>query len=98
MQKELRGSLEERFLEAVRFFRAGNFVDAENLCRKILSNHPSHGDTLNLIGLKARGGYFKTAIDFLRRATKSDGLNVGYHFTLGEVLVAAGDFDGAKSV
>lgn len=78
MQKELRGSLEERFLEAARFFRAGNFVDAENLCRKILSNHPSHSDTLNLTGLiQARGGYFKTAIDFLRRATKSDGLNVG---------------------
>jgi hypothetical protein len=65
MQKELRGSLEERFLEAVWVFLAGNFVDAENICRKILSNHPSHGDTLNLIDLiQARGGDFKTAIDF----------------------------------
>jgi len=59
-------------------------------------SYPNHSDTLNLIGLvQARGGNFKTAIKFLRRATRGDGLNVKYHFTLGEVLVAAGFMDEA---
>ena len=96
MQKGLRGKLGENFLEAVQFFQAGNFSDAENICRKLLKRHPNHGDTLNLIGLVlTRGGDFKAAIEFLRCATKSNGLNVGYHFTLGEVFAAAGNLDGA---
>jgi tetratricopeptide (TPR) repeat protein len=97
MQKGRMGKPEKRFYEAVQFFQAGNFADAEKICRKVLTRRPNHGDTLNLIGLvRARGGDFKTAIEFLRRATKSNELNVGYHFTLGEVLAATGDLGGAK--
>ncbi len=96
VQKGLRRKPDERFPEAVQFFKAENFADAQKICLKVLKDHPNHGDTLHSIGLvQARGGDFKTAIEFLSHATKSDGLNVGYHFTLGEVLAAAGDLDEA---
>lgn len=97
MQKRLRGNPDVNFPKAVRSFQAGNFAEAKRTCQKILSHHSDHGDTLNLMGLtRARTGDFKVAITFLKRAVKSDGRNVGYHFTLGEVLLATGDLSGAK--
>lgn len=98
MVKRPKGTLEELFPKAVGLFQSGKLPAAEKVCRKILVRHPDHGDTLNLYGMaRAHAGNFESAVNFLRRAVKSNGLNPAYHSNLGEILGASGDFEAAKA-
>jgi tetratricopeptide (TPR) repeat protein len=98
MTKRPKGIPEDLFPRAVGLFQAGKLVAAEKICRKILARQPDHGDTLNLFAMaRAHGGHFDSAVNYLQRAVKSNGLNPAYHSNLGEVLGAAGQFEPARS-
>ena len=97
MKKKRRWSPEDLLSEAIQCFQAGKLPHAEKLCRKVLSLHPNHADTLNLIGLlRANRGDFKSATKFLLRVVKNNENNDQYQVNLGNVFAASGDIENAK--
>ncbi len=74
----------------------GNLDQAENTCREILQLTPGHADAAYLLGrVLERAGRLVEAVEFLRRAIAADAAHGPYHTSLGEVLNAAGDANGA---
>ena len=74
----------------------GNLDQAENACRAILRRAPGHADAAYLLGrVHERAGRLAEAAESLRLAIATDATHAPYHTSLGEVLNAAGDCDGA---
>jgi tetratricopeptide (TPR) repeat protein len=71
--------------------RAGRAAEAERVCRGILSVHPSHGQTLHLLGLiEHQRGRSDEAIQHIRAAIMRDGRDPAFHHNLGNILRALG--------
>ena len=71
--------------------RAGRAAEAERVCREILSVHPSHGQTLHLLGLiEHQRGRPDEAIQHIRKAILRDGRDPAFHHNLGNILRALG--------
>jgi tetratricopeptide (TPR) repeat protein len=71
--------------------RGGRVAQAERVCREILSVHPSHGQTLHLLGLiEHQRGRSDEAIQHIRTAILRDGRDPAFHHNLGNILRALG--------
>src|SRR5262245_57999372 len=61
---------------ASRFYRAGRFGDAQEICRQILAREPAHVQSLNLLGLMAQAsGDHRAAVKLFTTAIASDAAN-----------------------
>lgn len=75
------------FLEAVGHHQANRFPQAEALYDQILTQFPSHPDTLHLRGLLAyQQAQHALALDLIQRAINLDGSKPHYHFNQALVL------------
>ena len=82
---------EKMFEDARRHYQAGNLVDAERICRRLLKLDPRHADSLHLLGLMAyRTGRNGKAVDWLRQAIRLKGDVASFHNSLGSALLAQG--------
>jgi len=88
--------LKPLFDEAVAHHRAGEFQQAEQLYRQILSSHPRHAETLHMLGLLAyQVGKLDMAVDLLGKAIAEDFSNARYCFNLGVVRQKQGNLEAA---
>jgi 2-polyprenyl-3-methyl-5-hydroxy-6-metoxy-1,4-benzoquinol methylase len=70
--------------EARRQHRQGDNVQAERLCKQILSRVPTHVHSLNLIGIIAQStGRYQLSLKMLTRAIALDPLNAACHYNIG---------------
>jgi Flp pilus assembly protein TadD len=82
-------TVDEAMQFAVRCHQAGQPVEAEQLCRRILAAQPDHPDALNLLGvLAAQAGCSDLAIELIRRAIAVRPDSAEYHSNLGNLLRA----------
>ncbi len=81
---------------ALQFYRAGDLVSAENLCRDVLKQAPSDSEAWHLLGVVAfSGGHHAIARDLITRAITLSPHNAEYHLNLGNALADLGDRDAA---
>lgn len=81
---------------ALQFYRAGDLVSAENLCRGVLKQAPADSDAWHLLGVIAfSGGHHGIARDLIGRAIALRPHNAEYHLNLANALVDLGDRDAA---
>jgi tetratricopeptide (TPR) repeat protein len=84
------------FAEAVEFHKAGRLADAEQLYRLILSGHPHHADSLNLLGVIAHQvGRHEAAVALASQAIAINSSAATYHLSLGNALKGLGRVDEA---
>ena len=82
--------------EALSHHRAGQIRRAEQLYRDILGSHPTHADTLHLLGLAVhQQSDHVQACELIRRAIQQDKSNPLYHYNLGLVCEAMGQLEEA---
>lgn len=87
-----RESARHLYGRALRCYQAGQFNQAQSLCQELLSHNPHHADSLRMMGALAHHARKdEVAIDFVRRAIRSDPNNSQYHSSLGQLLLAQGD-------
>ncbi len=85
-----------RALEARRLFDAGNFSQAEDLCRDILRSHPRTVEALQVLGLIAfKAGVLDDAEYFLHQAVAIRPGDPAARTNLGLVLAAGGKPEAA---
>jgi tetratricopeptide (TPR) repeat protein/SAM-dependent methyltransferase len=88
----------QMFAAAFGQFRAGQTLEAERLCRDVLTFDPGHFDSLHLLGIMAlRTGRHSQAIELLRRALAADARSSECHFNLAQALRACGRLDDADA-
>jgi len=76
---------------AVARHRAGEFAQAEQIYRSILSQQPNNAGALHLLGLVTfQAGNLKAALDWITRAIALNPNVADYHLNQGVVLDAAG--------
>jgi protein O-GlcNAc transferase len=81
--KQTIDNLWQRVIQA---FQAGNWQQAERLCRQLLFAAPDHADAHQLLGLVySQQGDAERAVYHLQRAITLDGRNHTYHNNLGEL-------------
>lgn len=86
----------QAFEAALTAHRAGDLLRAELLCREILKGEPRHADALHLLGMTAfQTGRPEAAVDWIRRALRSDRTNPHYHGNLGIALHSLDNLDEA---
>ncbi len=74
--------------------KSGNLGDAEKVLRQILQVHPSHPETLHQLGIVLfQAGRQEEAIESVRQATQSAGMNPLYHANLCEMARQAKQLD-----
>jgi protein O-GlcNAc transferase len=89
-------NIREAFDLATRNYQAGNFPEAQTLCRRILSVHPNHAEALHLLGIIAgRTGQNQDAEKLFLGAISINPTAAVYHNNLGKVLMALGKMDEA---
>ena len=75
-----------------------NYVQAERVCRQIISARPGNADAHNILGVSlAALGNPKDAIAELKRAIKINAQAPSYHANLGEILRQNGKLDEAST-
>jgi tetratricopeptide (TPR) repeat protein len=78
--------------------QAGRLDDAERLCDAVIAALPDNGEALHRRGVLAfQRGAFDHAADLLRRAVAVDATAPEPHNSLGNILLAAGDHEGAAA-
>jgi tetratricopeptide (TPR) repeat protein/SAM-dependent methyltransferase len=74
---------------ALSHHQAGQVADAERICREILAAHPSHGETLHLLGLIAhQSGRNDMAIELIGKAVIANPQSSSFQYSAGYVLHA----------
>ena len=82
--------------QAFQAYNTKDFLQAETLCRQVLSAQPNHGDALFLMGLIAYvSSSFEPAIEFLFQAVKAYPQIENYRLTLASVLQKQGRLNEA---
>jgi Flp pilus assembly protein TadD len=83
---------------AGQLYGRGQFVQAERVCRQILTTMPNNADAHNILGVTlAAMGRHADAVEELRTAARLAPHAPAVHANFGEVQRQAGDLDGAKS-
>lgn len=78
--------------------QAGRHVEAEQICRAILSSNPDQADALFMLaGMAATSGKPTVSADLLRRAIIADPRRSEFHGNLGAILKGIGQFDQAAA-
>ncbi len=86
----------ENLQRALRFYRAGDLVSAESLCRGVLTQTPADSEALHLLGVIAFScGHYGSARDLIAGAISLSPDNADYHLNLGNALVELGERDAA---
>lgn len=76
----------------------GDLGTAGAIYEAILAQAPDHAPSLHGLGnIRLRNGQVDDAEDLVRRAIEADALGIGYHNSLGNVLVARGRFSEARA-
>jgi tetratricopeptide (TPR) repeat protein len=71
--------------------QAGQMAQAEAAYRQVLQSDPQHADALHLLGLVAyQRQQYAAAVDLIKQAVASNGLNAVYFFNLAMALNACG--------
>jgi len=88
MHQENRVSNETRLLaDGVQFLQQGMLPQAEQSCRTVLAEQPSHGAALHLLGLVyLHAGLTEAAIEMLDMAVRVDGRQAAWHANLAVAL------------
>ncbi len=82
--------------EAEQAFTAGKLMQADDLCRRILTAEPAHSGALHLAGLLAlRRRYGQAAVDLLTRAVAAEPGNIPYRVHLATAQGAVGKAEDA---
>jgi len=88
--------IEQALALAISYHQAGNLQQAEQLCEKILSINPHHGEALHLRAvIFCRRGQYANAVSFFRRAIQVNPANPQYHYNLGTAFKDLDKFDAA---
>ncbi len=75
---------------------AGRIAEAEAVCRKILTSHPSHAEALQLLGgIAAKSGNAPSAIELFTRALEARPDFAKAHSNLGALLLGRGEAEAA---
>ena len=75
---------------------AGRITEAEAVCRKILTSHPSHAEALQLLGgIAAKSGNAPSAIELFTRALEARPDFAKAHSNLGALLLGRGEAEAA---
>lgn len=84
--------------KAVASFQAGNFQQAEAVCRNVLKAQPDQPDALHLLGIVAlQQGNQQSAVDLIEKALGGNPDNASYLSNLGEAYRGLGQLDQAVS-
>jgi tetratricopeptide (TPR) repeat protein/SAM-dependent methyltransferase len=74
---------------ALGHYHAGQFAEAERICSEIVTRHPNHGESLNLLGLIAhQTGRNELASQLIGKALISDPQSSSFHYSAGFILHA----------
>lgn len=77
-------------------YQAGNFEEAENICREILILQPGDTEVLHLLGLVSHQlGNFDSAVENIKKAIKFNPANADAYYDLGNVLQEKGEITKA---
>jgi tetratricopeptide (TPR) repeat protein len=88
--------LADLFARAVAHQQAGEFVQAEALCRQVVERDAGHADALNLLGMMAhQGRRNQAAIELLRRAAAARPSDGTIHYNLGVAYQVFGRLEDA---
>jgi predicted O-linked N-acetylglucosamine transferase (SPINDLY family) len=83
---------------ALRHLQSDRAVEAENLCRQLLSSQPGNAQALQLLGQIAhQAGRNAEAVELMRRVLETDPGNPYFRGNLGAVLAAGGRFAEAEA-
>lgn len=92
------GGPAQSFDQAVDLFRKGALEEAGDHCRTLLNEWPSHGATLNLLGvLAAYSGDPDAAVELVQLAVKADPRNAEFLTNLGLAYREANELDSAEA-
>lgn len=81
---------------AMQSLQAGQLTQAEQLCRQILSDNPSHVDAWHLLGLAMyQLGRFEPAVEYVQQALRLKPDFTHAHFNLGNILLGSKRFSEA---
>jgi predicted TPR repeat methyltransferase len=87
---------DDPFALAVQYFRAGQFAEADRVCREVLARDPGHFHALTMFGLLAmRAGRNDIAVDVFEQALAVNEGDSDCHFNRGYALAAIGRIDEA---
>ncbi len=87
------------YTHALSAYRAGEWVNAERLCREILARDPNDFEAMQLLGVTRRArNDLSGAEALLRRASALAPGNASILSSLGNVLIAQGAYDDARDV
>ncbi len=82
--------------QALRSLQSGDLPGAERLLKRVLLQHPAHGDALHLMGVvKAMSGAHREAVALYRKALRTSENNVELRTNLALALAELGEFDAA---
>ena len=89
----------EQALEAARrYHQAGQFAQAEAVCRQILEQQPQQADALHLLGIIAfQAGRHEMAVEMIGRGVALQPNHAGAHLNLGIALQSQGRLDEAAA-
>ena len=89
---------QELMLQALSHHRAGQYPEAESLCRRVLAEYPNHADALHVLGvISSQRGQFPEAYTLFRRAISVNPRSADYHNNLAVVLERLGKFADAET-
>ncbi len=89
-------TIAELYTRAVAAQQAGQLVDAEKICRRILGGEAENPDALHLLGLIAfQSGHAESGIELLEHAIRINNRNADYFGNLGVMFQDVGRFDEA---
>jgi len=81
---------------ALQYYQSGDFLEAENRCRKILEKNPKQSDAWYLLGMIMRKcGQNKTAINYISRAIHLNPEMPSYYYDIGLSFWFGGNTDEA---
>jgi protein O-GlcNAc transferase len=81
----------ERVESAIEKYHAGDLDEAEEICKKILTNNPNHVSGLVLLGLiHSKKSYYNSAIQYLKKALQIEPENADAYFVLGNAYAFQG--------
>lgn len=89
-------AIAQSFELALQHHQSGRLTEAETIYRQILSEQPSHGDALHLLGVVFhQRGQHRLAQEWISRAIEAHPANAAAHSNLGEAYRATGRLDDA---
>ena len=84
-------SIDVAFQLALKHFAAGQLLEAEDICRRIVSQDPNHAETYCLFGVIARQlGKEELGLELIRKAIRVDPTMAEAHYNFGIILVMRG--------